>query len=275
MDFPKVGLGTRKLTWENCYNAVISALELGYTHIDTAQVYQNEEDVGKGLQAFLATGKKKREEIWLTTKVRMENYERLADSVQESLNKLKTDYVDLLLLHRPTNEAEHERCFDEMKKLKDTGKIKQFWVSNFTLAQLQHARNYTEGQIFTNQIEYHVWLSQNVIKSWADQQGMVVTAYSPLWHGHLLKDDSSKIPADKGKLGKIAEKHGITIAQVCLAWLLQHWCVVIPRSKNRERLKENLAAQQVTLDHEDLEVIATLPKNHRYINPPFAPQWDK
>jgi 2,5-diketo-D-gluconate reductase B len=195
----------------------------------------------------------------------MENYGRLAPSLEESLQRLQTDYVDLLLLHRPTTLAEHEQCFDVLMKLQEEGKIKHFGVSNFTLAQLQHAWDYTKGNIFTNQIEYHPELGQEMLKTFADQHGILLTAYSPLGHGNLLKNQT---------LQALAEKHSASVAQICIAWLLHQGAIVIPKASATVRLEENFAAQQLVLDEEDLQIIATLPKNHRYINPSFAPAWD-
>ena len=152
-------------------------------------------------------------------------------------------------------------------KLLTQGRARRFGISNFTFRQMEHAWNYTNGKIFTNQIEYHIHLSQDKIKSFADDHGILITAYSPLGHnGYVLREE---------KLQPIVEKYNVTVAQVCLARLLQQGCVVIPRSKNEGRMKENLASLSLTLDEEDLAVIASLPKHYRYINPPFAPKWDE
>jgi diketogulonate reductase-like aldo/keto reductase len=173
--------------------------------------------------------------------------------------------VDLLLLHRPTNLAEHEKCFDAMIQLQNAGKINHFGVSNFRVADMEHAVQYTGGKIFTNQIEYHLELGQEKVKAFAEANGILITAYSPLGHGHLLKDK---------RLFPIAEKHSVSVAQICIAWLLQQGSIVIPKASSEERLAENFASQGLLLDEEDLAVIASLPKHHRYVNPPVAPIWD-
>jgi 2,5-diketo-D-gluconate reductase B len=196
----------------------------------------------------------------------MGNYTRLADSVAKSLEKLQTEYIDLLLLHRPTDTTEHQSCFDAMKELQTKGKIHHLGISNFTLAQMQHAWDYTKGNIFTNQVEYHLALDQSQLKSFADTHHFQLTAYSPLGHGHLLKE-AALLP--------IAEKHTASVAQICIARLLQQGCIVIPKASSEKRLQENFEAQHLVLDEEDLAIIASLPKNHRYINPPFAPKWDE
>jgi 2,5-diketo-D-gluconate reductase B len=224
-------------------------------------VYGNETEVGQGIQRSNIT----REKIWITTKVWMAEYGRVKESCEESLQKLQTDYIDLLLLHRPTSLEEHEQALDSLMKLQEQGKIRQFGVSNFTLAQLQHAWEYTNGKLFTQQIEYHLALRQEAMKQFADSHHFVLTAYSPLGHGHLLKE---------ARLLPLAEKHQASVAQICIAWLLHQGAIVIPKASTEARLAENFAAQQLKLDEKDLQMIATLPNNHRYFNPPFAPQWD-
>lgn len=244
---------------------MLSALDAGYTHIDTAQIYENEEDVGNWLQAYLTSNQKKRQEIWITTKIWIDNYDHLTASLESSLQKLKLDYVDLLLLHRPTSLPQHEKCLNEMQNLVQNGKIKHFWVSNFNLSQLKHAQDYTNWQIFTNQIEYHAELSQKTLKDFMDSQNIVLTAYSPLWHWHLIKDST---------IQNIASKHSVSPAQVCIQRLLQQNCRVIPKASTPERILDNFKSANLVLDLEDLAQINLLPKNHRYVNPPFAPQRD-
>ena len=225
-------------------------------------MYKNEEFVGQGIK----NSGIKREDFRLTTKIWIEDFERLTEAFSESLERLQVEYVDLLLLHRPTNIQQHEKCLDEMIQLQQQGKIKNFGVSNFTVAQMQHAWEYTSGKIFTNQVEYHASLSQDKVKAFCEVHGMKLTAYSPLGHGNLLKNQM---------LFEIAQKHKVSVAQICIVLLLQEGCVVIPKASSVERLKENFEAQDVMLDEEDLERIASLPKGHRYINPPFAPEWDE
>ena len=257
---PKLWLGTLYLSGDLAKDVIRSALDMGYTHIDTAQVYENEEDIGEALLG------KDRDSFWLTTKIDFRDYGSLYPSFLASLQKLQMEYVDLLLLHRPTNLPEHERALDVMMQLQDEGKVRNIGVSNFTVVQLQHAWKYTGGRIYTNQIEYHPCLSQDTIKAFADEQGIVITAYSPLGHGNLLNNQT---------LQMIADKHGASVAQICIAWLLQQGCVVIPKASSVGRLKENFDAQTLELDEEDFAMIASLPKHHRYIDPPFAPEWDK
>ena len=258
---PQLGIGTRQLEWDECAYVVQSGLEMWYTHIDTAERYWNELFVGQGIRASGV----ERDSFRLTTKIWIDNYEGLVDAFHESLERLQVAYVDLLLLHRPTTLVQHEKCFDELKQLQVQGKIKHFGISNFTVAQMQHAWEYTKGAIFTNQIEYHATLSQEQVKWFCENRNMVVTAYSPLGHGNLLKNQV---------LLEIAEKHGVSVAQVCIAWLLQEGVVVIPKARTVDKLKDNFEAQHLILDVEDLKNIALLPKDHRYIDPPFAPEWD-
>lgn len=260
-EIPQLGLWTWWLDWESCIDVVKSGLKIWYLHLDTAEHYHNEQFVGK----WRIFSEKNRENFWLTTKIWIDDYKRLPSAFEESLVRLQTDYVDLLLLHRPTTLEQHKQLLDQMMKFQDQWKIKQIWVSNFTLSQLEHAWEYTNGRIYTNQIEYHPCLGQEIIKSFCDEKWIKITAYSPLGHGNLLKNQT---------LISIADKHWVSVAQVCIAWLLQQWCVVIPKASTRERLQDNFDAQKLVLDTEDLEIIAQLPKDHRYINPPFAPKWD-
>lgn len=152
-----------------------------------------------------------------------------------------------------------------MKKLQKSGKIRHFGVSNFTLAQLKHARECSEGGLFLQQQEYHISLQQESLKAFGDQKGIHFSAYAPLGRGHLLKTPL---------LQEIATKHQATVAQVCLARLRQQGVIVLPKASSLERLHENATASSLYLDTEDLQKIAQLPQHHRYLNPPFAPQRD-
>lgn len=258
-EIPQIWVGTLYLQWWALERVLSSAFDIGYCHIDTAQVYENEEDIGRNLIW------RDRDSFWITTKIDFNTYERFQESFSDSLSRLQLPYVDLLLLHRPTTLKQHEGLFDEMMKLQDQHKIIHFWVSNFTLSQLDHAWGYTKGRIFTNQIEYHPCLSQENIKAFCDQKGINLTAYSPLGHGNLLRNASLKV---------LADKYWVSVAQICIAWLLQQNCIVIPKASTFEKLQDNFQAKNLILDSEDLELIAKLPKTYRYIDPPFAPDWD-
>ena len=236
---------------------------MGYQHIDTAQIYDNERFVGNARRV----SEKKREDLRITTKIWFEAYDHVIESVEASLKKLQTEYLDLLLLHWPSTEQQDLKVFEQLISLQQAGKIKHLGVSNFTVKQLELMSRYFPNKIFTNQIERSVCLDQSAMYLFARDREILVTAYSPLGHGHLLQLSGLKT---------IAEKHQSSVAQVALAWLLrQEQVVTIAKASSSERLKENLAAERVILDEEDLLMIDQLPKNYRYCNPPFAPLRDQ
>lgn len=265
MEIPKIWIWSRKKTWKECYKLIKNALEIWYKHIDTAQIYNNEEEVGKAINDFWIN----RENLFITTKIRIDNYwyEQTLFSVEKSLEKLQTDYIDLLLMHWPTNQEEHKQTLKAMTKLKNEWKVQKIGVSNFNIKQLEKAIEYTNNQIYTNQIEHHVYLGQQKMQNFCSKNKIKITAYSPLWHWHILKDKT---------LEKIAQKHWKTISQIALKRLSQvHKNIIIPKSSDPKHLKENLNIQNFKLDQKDIEEIQKLPKTYRYINPPFAPEWDK
>lgn len=264
MEIPKIWLWTWQNEWESCSYMVTEALNMWYTHIDTAQIYGNEEEVWKWIQESSAN----REDFFLTTKAWMDNfpYDKVISSTEESLQKLWTDYVDLLLMHWPSDKYDHKETLDAMMKLQQDWKVKNIWVSNFPTAELEEAINHTNWNIYCNQIEYHVYLSQQIVEDYCKKHWVYVTAYSPLARGKIFDDEI---------LNEIAEKHWKTVSQISLKWLRQvHDAVVIPKTTSIERAKQNLEIENFSLDEEDIEKINNLPKDKRLIDPPFAPKWD-
>ncbi len=262
MEIAKIGIWTRGLQGDDCYQVIREGLEMGYAHIDTASHYQNEEMIWKAVCDSAIP----REKVWITTKIWRDDYEKIQEACDESLQRLKTDYLDLLLLHWPTNRLEeHRRIFEQLLVLQQMGKVKKIWVSNFTISQIQDLLSFFGCEIFANEIEYHPCLDQEKMRSFCDSQGIKVIAYSPLGHGNLLH-----LPS----LQQLASKIGISCSQLCIAYLLQKWAIVIPKTRSKQRLQENLLAQNLVLSDEVMETLEQLPKHYRYINPPFAPQWD-
>jgi 2,5-diketo-D-gluconate reductase B len=262
--FPKLGLGTWRLSGKGAEAAVSEALALGYRHIDTAEMYGNEEAVGAGIAASGVA----REEIHLTTKVWWTNLapEAVRRALAASLKKLGTDYVDLYLIHWPAPEMDLGATLGAMLKLREEGLVRAVGVANFPVALLRRAVEEIGAPIACNQVEYHVLLDQSKLLSYARGRKIPVVAYCPLAQGRLVEHPV---------LGRIAAKHGATAAQVALAWLLgQEGVGAIPKSSRREGLKANLAAAGIALDGEDRAAIAALPKNQRCVNPGFAPVWD-
>lgn len=269
MFMPRLGLGTRQLTDAQCTSTIQHALDLGYRHIDTASVYHNEAIIGS---AWTESGAQ-RQNLWLTTKLFINEYkskEIIEHSIKRSLLDLQTDYIDLVLLHRPTTLEEHHFVFDILLNLKEKGIIRNIGVSNFTSAQLLDAVTYTWWQIYAYQWEYHICLNQSKILTICQDHDIIFEAYCPLAHGKLWWNEEIM-----NQLKKIAIKHEMTVAQVMLARLRQQGVTILPKSTQYEHLIDNMTAKHMILDEEDNKVIAWFPKNFRYCNPAqIAPQRD-
>lgn len=258
---PVPGFGTWQLTGEDCVEGVKTALKNGYRHIDTAQVYGNEEKVGQGIEESGVD----REEIWLTTKVWRDNLnrEKLKESVEKSLEKLGTDYVDLLLIHWPFEEMDLEAVIHEMNELVDERKVRNIGVSNFTPEQMEEAQKYSDKPILTNQIEYHPFLDQSEILDKCREHDMMLTAYSPLARGDVIGNDSLK---------EIGDKYGKSEVQISLRWLIQQDNVApIPKATSEKHIRQNLEIFDFELTEEDMEKISELARNDRKVNPDFGP----
>lgn len=267
MSIPAFGLGTFRLQDQVVIDSVRTALELGYRAIDTAQIYENEAAVG---QAIAASGVK-REELFITTKIWIANLAKgkLIPSLQESLNKLQTSYVDLTLIHwpSPNDEVPVAEFMAELVEARQLGLTRQIGISNFTLDLMQRAIDAVGAeQIATNQIELSPYLQNRKVAEFARQHGIAVTSYMTLAYGQALQDETIK---------GIAARHNVTPAQVILAWALQLGYAVIPSSTKRENLASNLLAQQLQLTDEDMAQIAALENNGRLVSPEgLAPDWD-
>lgn len=262
---PALGFGTWKLTGDQCIDSVDFALNNDYRHIDTAQIYENEAEVGKGIKKSGVA----RENIFLTTKVWRDNFtgKRVMDSVNESLKKLQTDYVDLLLVHWPFPEVSIKELVEGVMAAQVEGKARLIGVSNFTVAQMTEALKISGGKICNNQVEYHAYLSQKPVLDFTQKNDMVLTAYSPIARGKVLDD---------AVLKEIGLKHGKSAGQVALRWLVQQDGVAaIPKSATPENIKNNLNIFDFELDEEDMKKIMALgsPKG-RQVDPDFAPKWD-
>ena len=262
---PAPGLGTFRLKGKEVKQAVATAVELGYRHVDTAQIYENEAEVGEAL----AESSVPREDIFLTTKVWFDNLsaDKFLPSVEESLNKLQTDYVDLLLIHWPSpdNKVPMDEYLPELVSSMHKSKTRAIGVSNFTPPLLEQASALIGGEnITTNQIEVHPMFQNRNTVEYCQKQGIVVTGYMPLGNGEVMNNDTLK------KLGK---KYDVSPATIAIAWQLQHGYVPIPASTNAEHLKSNQAAKDLILEKADLDLIAELDTNERMIDPDFAPDW--
>jgi 2,5-diketo-D-gluconate reductase B len=240
---PALGLGTWRLSGEECSRAVERALALGYRHIDTAQMYRNEDEVGKGMQSSGVN----REEVFLTTKVWPSDfsYKRIIETTRESLKRLRTDRVDLLLMHWPSEGVPLEETLSAMRELQEEGSVRHIGVSNFPPSMVEDATRYAE--IFCNQVEYHPYQAQDDLLEQAKEMDYLLTAYRPLSKGTILNDET---------LQEIAEAHGKTPAQVALRWLIQQEKVAaIPKATSEDHLKSNLDVFDFELSEEEMERI--------------------
>ena len=264
MRMPKLGLGTYRLKGEECASAVEGALGLGYRHIDTAEMYDNEEAVGRGIAASgVARG-----DIFLTTKVWWQHLagDGIARAAEASLTRLGTDYVDLYLIHWPSAEMDLADALEKLVRIKEQGMTRSIGVANFPSALLHRAVAEIGAPIACNQFEYHVLLGQGRMVGEARALGAASVAYCPLAQGKL---------AEQPALAEIGQKHGVSAAQVALKWLLdQDGVAAIPKAGRRESQQANLDALTLRLDDEDLKAIGALPKDQRCVNPGFAPAWD-
>lgn len=258
-EIPALGFGTWELTGNTCTRSVEHALDLGYRHIDTAEGYENEEQVGEAI----ANSGVPREDLFLTTKIWIggESADRVRKKATDGLRRLNTDYVDLLLIHWPTADMDLKGALDAMQQLRDEERIRNIGVSNFTPDLVYEALEH--APIFCNQIEYHPYLNQDSLVSLAQEKGMMLTAYSPLAKGRIAGDE---------KLRAIGERHDKTAAQVTLRWLIQQENVTtVPKASSEEHRISNLDIFDFALSDEEMEDIHTLSRNERVVDPEWAP----
>ncbi len=267
MSVPAFGLGTFRLKDQVVIDSVSTGLELGYRVIDTAQIYGNEAEVGK---AITDSGVP-RNELFITTKIWTDNFaaDKLIPSLKESLAKLKTDYVDLTLIHWPSPKGEVpvKEFMTALLQAKEQGLTKQIGISNFTVALMQEAIDAVGAEnIATNQIELHPYLQNRTVAEFAKRHGIQITSYMTLAYGEVLKDPV---------IEQIAERHDASTAQVTLAWAMQLGYAVIPSSTKRSNLESNRKACDLKLSDDDMAQIAALDRGHRLTSPErLAPQWD-
>ncbi|MGK7295248.1 MAG: aldo/keto reductase [Candidatus Wenzhouxiangella sp. M2_3B_020] len=267
MKMPALGFGTFQLDGETVLRMIPEVLDMGYRHVDTAQAYDNEADVGKALdEADVA-----REEVFVTTKVWVDRFEPddLRASVSESLDRLRSDYVDLLLLHWPIfGDAGMGPTLEALMREREDGRAKHIGVSNFTIDHLEQAVGIAgDGVLATNQVEYHVYLGQDRLHEAMRRLGLALTAYMPLAKGEV---------ADDPVLREVAEAHDKTAAQVALNWLIrQQGVAAIPATSNPDHARANLDVFDFALAGDELERIDGLTKDHRLCTPgELSPDWD-
>ena len=263
---PAIGFGTYGMSAADVYRVVPAALSAGFRHIDTAQVYRNEGEIGE----CVAASGVPRSEIFLTTKVWVSNYSErnFEASVNESLRKLKTDYIDLLLLHWPGSDVPLAEQIAGLNAVARAGKVRHIGVSNFNRALMTEAIRLSAVPLVTNQFEYHPYLNQSLLIESTLQAGLVVTGYCGMAIGRVFSDPTLK---------EIAARYDKTIAQIVLRWLVQQrGMVALSRTTRVDRLAQNLAVFDFELDDVDMVAIHALATaGSRIVDPPgLAPLWD-
>ena len=243
---PSLGLGTYRLTGGTCVEAVERALAMGYRHIDTAQMYGNEAEVGRGIEKAGV----ERDELFVTTKVWPSDYEheRVISKTRDSLKKLGTEYVDLLLMHWPGDGVPLGETLGAMRELQDEGSVKHIGVSNFSTSLAAEASEHAD--VFCNQVEYHVYKDQDALLEQAEEMDYLLTAYRPLSRGNVESD---------GTLREIGGAHGKTASQVALRWLVQQEKVsAIPKATGEDHLRSNLDVFDFELSDGEMDRVSDL-----------------
>lgn len=263
---PQMGYGTWNRPGDEAYRGVVWALEAGCRHIDTAQGYNNEQEVARGIKDSGVA----RSDIFITTKVKPENFGpgQIMPSVRQSLDKLRTDKVDLLLLHWPSihNEYPLEDYIGQVAEVFDAGLAARIGVSNFTRALLDGAiRLLGDRKVTTNQVECHVYMQNRPIVEHCERLGIPVTAYSPLARGRVVGDPV---------LEAVGKAHGASGEQIALAFLMAKGMIVIPSSGKKERIVSNFEARKIRLTDEEIARVAALDRGMRLVDGPWAPTWD-
>ena len=264
LSIPSIGLGTWELRGQECRRVVREALELGYRHIDTAAMYENESEVGSGL----VDSGVNRSDVFLTTKINTIGWtasqnrktvirnENIIDEFNQSLSDLKTDYVDLLLIHWPAFGTSLGDMLEVMYGIKESHKAKAIGVANFNSNLLSECERLGYEDIFCDQVEYHPFLSQEILLKKMNEMDVIPVAYCPICRGDVAKDSV---------IIELSEKYNKTPAQVTLRWIVQQQAVAIPKTAKLERLKENIDIYDFEIDTKDMTRIHSLARNQRLV----------
>ncbi|KEO73979.1 aldo/keto reductase [Anditalea andensis] len=284
-EMPKIGLGTWKAKPGEVYEAVICAIETGYRHIDCAPIYNNEKEVGQAIAKAIDEGMVKREDLFITSKL-WNNAHKKADvipALKNSLKDLQLGYVDLYLIHWPIAQKPEKinitspddfislqeipilKTWEGMEEALNEGLTYHIGVSNFNIHKLNEIIDHAEFPPEMNQIELHPMLPQNELVEYCHENGIQVTGYAPLGSYDPSKKDRPNLIEDN-IVKRIAHKHGVTSAQILLAWGMCRNTVVIPKSVNKERIKENYDSIYVKLEEVDMELLADLEGPHRFVD---------
>jgi 2,5-diketo-D-gluconate reductase B len=261
---PAIGLGTWELRGRTCARLVEQALKLGYRHIDTAQVYENEREVGEGLRA----SRVRRDDVFVTTKIWTTHFapHDLERSTKESLTRLRLSEVDLLLLHWPNPHVPLAETLGALAHARKLGMTRHIGVSNFTVALVDEAVAACPEPLVCDQVEYHPYLDQTKVKEACARHGLALVAYSPIAKGRIKNDET---------LARIGQAHRKSAAQVCLRWLVQQNVCAIPRTSRIERLSENIDIFDFALSGEEMQQISEMgTAKGRLTDFGFGPKWD-
>ena len=267
-NIPVLGLGTWQSTGQDCVDVVSQALKMGYEHIDTAQAYGNEKEVGQGIKQSGVS----RDKFFLTTKIFPDDMkfepEELIAAAKRSLADLDTDYVDLLLLHWPDDRVPLSETIPALCELQKQGLTCHIGVSNFNIANIIEAEKYADVPIVVNQVEFHPFIKQKTLQTFLNNHHILLEAYSPLARGDVFDNEIIK---------EIADKHNVTPAQISLAWILSDkHRIAIPKTSNPDHLQGNLDAIKVQLSADDIEKISSLARadGRKIKHPDYSPEWD-
>jgi len=264
VSIPRLGLGTFRMRGTACQQAVESALALGYRHIDTAAMYENEDAVG----AAVSASGMRRDDLFVTTKVWHDQLtpDGIRRAFDRSLQALGLTLVDLYMVHWPARDMDLSAVMRTMDDLRRQGGTRAIGVCNFNLPMLRRVVLDMRMPLASVQAEYHPFLAQSRLLAFLREHGIALTAYAPLAQGRAATDPT---------LARIGTKHGVPASQVAIAWLLdQDNVIAIPKAERRESQQANLDALSLRLDDDDRAAIAELPNDLRYVQPPFAPDWD-
>ncbi len=261
-ELPPLGIGT----WENtdpeaCTSSVRTALEVGYRHVDTAEAYGNEADVGEGI----ARADVDREDVFLATKVHPDStgltYDEVLETARGSLERLGVDYVDLLYVHWPLGDYSHEETLPAYDELVEEGATRHVGVSNFEPFQVEAAAETLDAPLFANQVEMHPLLPQEESVAHAEEHDYHLVAYSPLARGDVF---------GAPEISEIADAHDVSEAQVSLAWLREKGVAAIPKATGREHIVDNWASLELELDDAEIDRIDAIDRTDRHLDPEAA-----